>query len=98
MLVKQYNWCHWQQQQPVKGSYSKTILDLLLFYVQLLFTTVFHDLCISGQKPFFLFNSLPNALFIVEFLDVSGVFAKSYSFLLLFFFCPSVYEQKFPIN
>lgn len=70
LLVKQYDWCR-RRQQPVEERCG-TILDLLLFLCS---TTFYH--CVSwslhqSTEAFFLFNSLPNALFIITFLDVSG--------------------------
>lgn len=77
-LVAGYVICSWSNMTGVDdgNNLSRNVavpyLICYCFYVQLLFTTVFHDLCISRQKPFFLFNSLPNALFIITFPDVSG--------------------------
>lgn len=103
-LVAGYVICSWSNTTGVDdgNNLSRNVavpyLIYYCFYVQLLFTTVFHDLCISRQKPFFLFNSLPNALFIITFLDVSGGICQisiSICFFVLLYMSRSLQDIRY---
>lgn len=97
LLVKQYDWCR-RRQQPVEERCG-TILDLLLFLCS---TTFYHcvswSLHQSTEAFFFLFNSLPNALFIITFLDVSGGICQisiSICFFVLLYLSRSLQDIRY---
>lgn len=101
MLVASNMICLWSNTAGVMDSNNlsrKVTVNHTWFTAVLRSTTFYHRVSWSlhqSREAFFLFNSLPNALFIVEFSDVSGRLPNQYTVYSFFLF---LLYMKFTMN